>query len=77
MPSRIRRLSERREKETFQVEGQRVRNARRVPVKAELPDDQRALKEDWDTSVATRLTMRPCVCACARVRVCVCVVRRN
>lgn len=50
------------------MEGRRVRNARRVPVKAELPDDQRALKEDWDTLAATRLTTRPCVCTCA----CVC-----
>lgn len=37
-----------------------MRNARRIPVKAELPDDQRALKEDWDASAATRLTTRPC-----------------
>lgn len=36
-------------------------------MKAELPDDQRALKEDWDASAATRLTTRPCVCACVRV----------
>jgi len=40
-----------------------LRNARRVHVKAELPDDQRALKEDWDASAATRLTTRQCVCA--------------
>lgn len=60
-----------REKETVGGEGRRVRNARRVPVKAELPDDQRALKEDWDASAATRLTTRPCV----RARVCV--ARRN
>lgn len=46
-----------------------MRNARRVPVKAELPDDQRALKEDWDASAATRLTKRPCVCACVHARV--------
>lgn len=37
-------------------------------VKAEPPDDQRALKEDWVASVATRLTRRVRV----RTRACVC-----
>lgn len=52
---------------------------RTAPVKAELPDDQRALKEDWDASAATRLTTRSYVCAyvCVYmcVGVCVCMVR--
>ena len=79
MPSRIRWLSGRRETETFGIEGQWVRNARRVFVKAELPDDQRALKEDWDASAATRLTTHPCIyayvfCVCVCVHACVRIV---
>lgn len=51
--------------------GGMVRNARRLPVKAEPSDDQRALKEDWVASAL--LVLRD-----VRVSyVCICMIRRN